>query len=68
MLVLTRRNDEEIVIGGTICIRVLDLHGHRVRIGISAPTGITVDRGEVHRRRSEFAEAPAASDSVALNI
>jgi len=52
MLVLTRRVNEEIIINGNIRIRVLDAHHDRVRIGVSAPANIRVDRQEVAERRS----------------
>lgn len=54
MLVLTRRVGEEIVIDGTIRIMVVAVKGDKVRLGISAPPSITVDRKEVHDRRIEF--------------
>ena len=57
MLVLTRRLGDEIVIDGTIRVTVVGLKGDKVRLGISAPDSVAVDRQEVHRRR-EFA-APA---------
>jgi carbon storage regulator len=54
MLVLTRRLGETIVIDGGISITVVAVKGDRVRIGIAAPKEMTVDRQEVHERRSEF--------------
>ena len=54
MLVLTRRVGEEIVIDGNIHVMVVGVKGDRVRIGISAPPSVTVDRKEVHERRAEF--------------
>lgn len=56
MLVLTRRVGEEIVIDGSIRITVSAIQGERVRIGITAPPSVRVDREEVHLRRSEFAD------------
>jgi carbon storage regulator len=53
MLVLTRRHGEEIVIAGNIHVTVLSVQGDRVRLGITAPRSITVDRQEVHERRFE---------------
>ena len=47
MLVLSRKLNEEIVIGGEIRVRVLELRGGRVRLGISAPPEVSVDRAEV---------------------
>ena len=52
MLVLTRKLNEEIVIGDNIRITVVDVRGGRIRLGISAPT-------EVPIRRSEMAEFSA---------
>jgi carbon storage regulator len=54
MLVLTRRLGETIVIDGGISITVVAVKGDRVRIGIAAPKEMTVDRQEVHERRSEL--------------
>jgi carbon storage regulator len=52
MLVLTRRINEEIVIDGNIRIRVLDSHHDRVRLGVSAPADVRVDRLEVAQQRA----------------
>ncbi len=54
MLVLTRRLGEEIVIDGDIRVTVVAIKGNQVRLGITAPKCVTVDRGEVHERRGEF--------------
>ena len=58
MLVLTRRVGEEIVIDGNIRITVTGVQGEKVRIGVTAPASVRVDRQEVHLRRSEFAIRP----------
>ncbi len=52
MLVLTRRVNEEIIIGGNIRIKVLDAQHHRVRLGVAAPSTLRVDRQEVADRRT----------------
>jgi carbon storage regulator len=52
MLVLTRRLGEEIVIDGNIRVNIVAVNGDRVRIGIEAPATVTVDRKEVHERRT----------------
>jgi carbon storage regulator CsrA len=52
MLVLTRRLDEEIVIGGTIRVRVVAVRGNKVRLGITAPGQVTVVRQELIPRQS----------------
>jgi carbon storage regulator len=58
MLVLTRRLGQEIVIDGGIRITVLEVKGNQVRLGITAPPSVVVDREEVHARRARW-EAPA---------
>lgn len=57
MLVLSRRAGETLVIGDDIRITILTISGNQVRIGISAPKEIAVDREEVHERKKQNAEA-----------
>ena len=47
MLVLSRRKDESIVVGQDVEIRVIDIRGHQVRLGIVAPKSIPVHRREI---------------------
>jgi len=47
MLVLSRRQDEEIVIDGRVRIRVLTGGRGKVRLGITAPADVRVERLEV---------------------
>lgn len=55
MLVLTRRLGEEIVIDNDIRVKVVMVKGGKVRLAISAPPAVSVDRSEIHERRTEFA-------------
>ena len=48
MLVLSRQRDESIIIGDNIVITVVDIRGDKVRLGIQAPTEISVHRQEVY--------------------
>ena len=48
MLVLSRKKNEDILIGDNITIKVVDIKGDRVQLGISAPQDITVHRREVY--------------------
>jgi carbon storage regulator len=60
MLVLTRKTGQEIVIAGEIRITSTSIGGDRVKIGISAPSHVKVDRAEVAARiAAEEAEASA---------
>lgn len=47
MLVLSRRPDEDIVIGDRIVVRVIRVDGERVILGVDAPREVPVHRGEV---------------------
>jgi carbon storage regulator len=47
MLVLTRKVGERIVIADDILVEVLEVIGSRVRIGIKAPSGVTILRQEL---------------------
>jgi len=62
MLVLARKIGEEIVIEGNIRLTVVSIRGGLVRLGISAPPNVRVDRREVHVRR----EMAAAVDEREL--
>lgn len=47
MLVLTRRSEESIIIGGNIQVTVLSVEGEKVKIGIDAPREVTILRKEL---------------------
>ena len=51
MLVLSRRRDEVVRIGNDITVVVVDIRGDKVRLGITAPKNITVDRDEIYQCR-----------------
>ncbi len=66
MLVLTRKAGESIVIGSEIRVTVLELQGRQIRLGIEAPSSISVHRGEVYERIREENERAAEGDQQAL--
>ena len=47
MLVLTRKVEESITIGNHITVSVLEVRGNQVKLGISAPKDVPVNRTEV---------------------
>lgn len=47
MLVLSRKQNQTIVINGNITIEVLQVKGKGVRLGIKAPSEVRVLRGEL---------------------
>ena len=44
MLVLTRKKDESLIIGDGIEVKVLDVKGEMIKIGISAPASVPIYR------------------------
>lgn len=50
MLVLSRRPGESLLIGDDVEVKVLEVCGDRVRIGVTAPDNVAVDRNEVRER------------------
>jgi len=51
MLVLSRKEGENIKIGDNIVIRILDIKGKQIKIGVEAPTNILVLRGELEENK-----------------
>lgn len=47
MLVLSRHEQEEIVIGHNIVVTILRIAGGAVRVGVSAPKDVSVHRREI---------------------
>jgi carbon storage regulator len=66
MLVLTRKAGESIVIGSDIRVTVLELQGRQIRLGIEAPSDVSVHRGEVYERIREENELAANADQQQL--
>lgn len=50
MLVLTRKSKEAIKIGEDITITIVEIGKGQVRVGIEAPQGVRIYRGEVLER------------------
>lgn len=51
MLVLSRRLGEKVLIGGNICITVVDIDRGKIRLGIEAPKSISITRDELYRHQ-----------------
>ena len=49
MLVLSRKQDEKIIIGDSITLMVISIQGDKVRLGIEAPRDVSVHREEVYQ-------------------
>ncbi|REJ70197.1 MAG: carbon storage regulator [Proteobacteria bacterium] len=51
MLILTRRVDESLVIGDNVTVTILGVKGNQVRIGVYAPSDVTVHREELAQKQ-----------------
>ncbi len=50
MLILTRKSGEKITVGDDVVVKILEIKGSQVKLGIEAPKGISVHRGEIYER------------------
>lgn len=63
MLALSRKKDEAIVVNNDIEIKILEVKGDQVKLGISAPKSVPIYRKEVYVQIQEANKE--AADSVA---
>lgn len=50
MLVLSRKQNESVIIGDNVVITIVQISGDKVRIGIEAPKEVTVHRQEIYEK------------------
>ena len=65
MLILSRKKDQKIMIGGAIEVWVVDIRGDTVKLGIKAPIEVKVFRFEV-AQEIEAANQAALKSSLDL--
>jgi carbon storage regulator len=53
MLNLTRKVGQSIVIGGNIVVKVLDIQGRQVQLGIEAPKDVPIERPEASGEKAK---------------
>jgi cytosine/creatinine deaminase len=69
MLVLTRQRNQTIIIGDDITIKVVDIRGDKVRLGITAPDEVTVHRSEIYSQiREENLKSSQIQPSDLANV
>ncbi len=56
MLILSRRIGESLMIGDDIEVRVFDVSGNNVRLGIQAPDDVVILRDELYRENERQLE------------
>jgi carbon storage regulator CsrA len=64
MLVLSRKLDEKIVIGDNIVIKVVKIRGGVVRLGIEAPTQVTIMRSELNQADTRIEKVKSHASNV----
>ena len=62
MLVLSRKNNESIIIDDRIVVTVVEIRGDKVRLGIEAPKEVPVHRREVYDAIKEAERQGTAQD------
>ncbi len=66
MLVLSREPEQGIMIGEAVEVRVLEIQGGKVRLGIIAPQEVSVHRKEVFLNIQKENQAAAAAQAAGL--
>lgn len=64
MLVITRKVSEEIIINDEIRVQVVSIRPGRIRLGIDAPTWMSVQRGEIIESDNEKESIDLRFDSL----
>ena len=67
MLILTRKVGEMIRIGDAVTVRVLEVRGSQVRLGVDAPTDVRIFREEVYRASHEDKGADPGDEPPGVN-
>lgn len=67
MLVLSRKSNESIVIGGEIRVTVVEIRGDKVRLGIVAPNEVKVNREEIEKLTNPNYKPRRPGDDSSIN-
>ena len=57
MLVLSRTKGQQITIGGSITVTVLEVRGDKVKLGFAGPAEVPIHRQEVFERLQQESQA-----------
>lgn len=59
MLALSRKKDEAIVVNNNVEIKIIEIKGDQVKLGITAPKSVPIYRKEVYLQIQEANQASA---------
>ncbi len=59
MLALSRKKDEAIVVNNNVEIKIIEIKGDQVKLGITAPKSVPIYRKEVYMQIQEANQASA---------
>lgn len=64
MLVLSRKTNESIIVGDNVEIKIVEVRGEYVKLGINAPRNIPVHRKEIYEAIKKENEAAAQTGHI----
>lgn len=68
MLVISRGEGEEVVVGDDVVVRVTRIRGDKVRLAFDAPTRIAIHRREVYEQVLEERRVAATAVAAAKGL
>ena len=72
MLILTRKSGEGIRIGDAITLKILEIRGNQVRLGVEAPRNVSVHREEIYdlirEQNAKAAQSSPGSIEILTNL
>lgn len=67
MLIITRKENEEVMINHDISIKILSISENQVKLGITAPESVTIYRAELYKKIKEM-NIKASSNEITLKV
>lgn len=70
MLILTRKSGESIRIGDQIILKIVEIRGNQVRVGIEAPRDLAVHREEIYgliQSQNQLAASTSPADPEVIS-
>ncbi len=64
MLVLTRKVNESLIVGDNIEIKVVEISGKAIKIGIDAPKDVSIYRKEIYEAIKEENLQASSKDNI----